>query len=126
LSSKGRPKYLGDWIARARSVNYAPKRPSSRAEVDDWICDYQETMWAWWMELNPSWRRGKKRNHLLKPKNPGDWSPLHRTGQNGLLTVLKGLKWFFEMEQKPQGSPRWRAFADDVEWVLQGLLQQFV
>ena len=106
-------------------MSYVPKRPSARADVNDWICDYQEAMWAWWVDLNPSWRKGKKQDRLTKPKNHGDWSPLHHTGVNGLLTVLKGLKWFFEMEEKPKGSARWRVMLEDVEWALKGLLNQF-
>ncbi|KAL1738232.1 hypothetical protein HDZ31DRAFT_51307 [Schizophyllum fasciatum] len=126
LSSKGRPRYLGEWIARARSVTYVPKRPSARADIGDWICDFQEAMWGWWIELNPSWRKSKKHDKLLKPKAHGDWSPLHRTGQNGLLSVIKGLKWLFEMEEKPAGSARWHVLFDDVNWALRGMLEQFV
>ncbi|TRM60910.1 hypothetical protein BD626DRAFT_538450 [Schizophyllum amplum] len=125
LGSKKRPTYIGAWIARARSVKYLPPRPSGSAEVSEWISDFQDGMWAWWYEVNPSWRKGNTGNRLLKPKVSGDWAPLHHTRPNGLLSVLKGLKWLFEMENVRKGSKKWCTLMDDVEYAFENLLEQF-
>ena len=61
-----------------------------------------------------------------KPRGKkGDLASLHCTGQNGLLSVLKGLQWLYEMERIPEGSKDWLSLVDDVHWVLEGLKSQF-
>ncbi|TRM56367.1 hypothetical protein BD626DRAFT_414108, partial [Schizophyllum amplum] len=118
--SKKRPAEVGAWKQRARSTKYKPVAPKKKSDVDDWICDFKDAIWAWWSDINPSWRERDK-GRVVPCRGEGDFSGLCCTGQNGLLSVLKCLKWLFDMEKAPNGSEDWRTLVDDVRWVLERL-----
>ncbi|KAI5823235.1 hypothetical protein K523DRAFT_255519, partial [Schizophyllum commune Tattone D] len=63
-------------------------------------------------------------------RGDGDLSSLYCTGQNGLVSLVKRLKWWWEIledpliDEKERGRAEWREAVDDVAWTLKLLLEQ--
>ncbi|KAJ8481558.1 hypothetical protein ONZ45_g15277 [Pleurotus djamor] len=86
LTAKSRPYEILYWIKS--------KHPLSRpADIKDPVA-FGEKWWAWWININPSWRRTKN-GKSLKRSRSGLWEEdLPVTGLNGILSVIAGL-WFW-------------------------------
>ncbi|KAK6968966.1 hypothetical protein R3P38DRAFT_3337357 [Favolaschia claudopus] len=106
--AKKRPREVGDWVGRAR--NHKPK--IANAEV------FGETWWAWWVDINPSWR-GDKRPLNRDAEAGGGWDSVDLYGHNGFLNVLMALKWW--RDAMSNASPDWEDAVDDVAWVLSAM-----
>ena len=71
--------------------------------------------------MNPSWRNRDESGRLVVGAGgSGPWDTLICPGQNGLISVLACLSWWFEEEHS---SDRWREAVSDVLWVLHGIEQ---
>ncbi|KAL1711358.1 hypothetical protein EV715DRAFT_298213 [Schizophyllum commune] len=123
-TARKRPSEIGEWIKRARKPDYAPTHPESQPR-EDFVDDWRSAMWAWWSAVNPKSRPRDKSGRVGERCEPVDWADLRCHGPNGLLSVLKGLKWWFDMECEPEGGAEWRAIVGDVQYALDGLLSQF-
>lgn len=74
---------------------------------------------AWWMEVQPAWRRGDGR--LPKPISTHDgegWGVLERSGVNGLYGVMASLAWW----GWAGGGDAWRLAMEDVSAALAHIL----
>ncbi|KAJ7017584.1 hypothetical protein C8F04DRAFT_883777, partial [Mycena alexandri] len=100
-----RPKEVGDWVARAR--NHTPTISSADELGNRW--------WAWWIDINPSWRAEGGRPMIRKSRQA--WKTMDIGGQNGFLNVLMVLKWWRDAMRV--ASPDWEEAVGDVTWVLQ-------
>ena len=119
--SSRRPPAIGEWIKRARVPSYAPK-PGKKQPIQDFVEDWAAAMWAWWSDINPPWRKREK-DGMVAGRQRGDWTSLDCGGPNSHLNVLQGLKWWFDMEGKPEGSALWLKLVKDVQWVLASVLK---
>ncbi|KAL1743890.1 hypothetical protein HDZ31DRAFT_39926 [Schizophyllum fasciatum] len=117
-----RPPEIGEWIKRAREPSYAPTRPSNQPP-EDFLDDWRNAMRGWWSAINPKSRRRDKSGIVGKHRTDTDWSCMHYHGPNGFLSILKGLKWWFDMEGKAEGGAEWLEILDDVQFALGGLLK---
>ncbi|KAI5836573.1 uncharacterized protein SCHCODRAFT_01111296 [Schizophyllum commune H4-8] len=59
-------------------------------------------------------------------REAGDWSVLYCTGANGLVSIVKCMKWWWEMldevDEQPGDRDEWRAAAADVAWTFKQVL----
>ncbi|KAL1740801.1 hypothetical protein HDZ31DRAFT_76635 [Schizophyllum fasciatum] len=123
-SNKHRPEEIGDWIKRARSTSYMPQPPDNQPS-EDFADDWATSMWAWWSSLNPRWhKRNVDGKVSWADKKGGSWLDLYYPGLNGILSVLKGIMWWFELEGKPRGSRAWLELVYDAQWALEGVLHE--
>ncbi|KAK7050137.1 hypothetical protein R3P38DRAFT_2504189 [Favolaschia claudopus] len=106
--AKRRPKEIGEWSKRAR--NYTPKIVDADA--------FGQTLWIWWIDINPSWR-GSERPLSRVGDVDGGWECLDLYGVNGFLNVLMGLKWW--RNAMSDASPDWAEAVDDVTWALSSM-----
>ena len=142
LSAVGRPKGVGDWVARARKAEY---RPAKRTPST-----HESTFWKWWISIQPHWRRDNDdtsmdddsndsnddKTAVLLPASPPDnesWDEIARYGSNGILLVLAALYfWARDIEDLPKDGyrhkkaremafQRWELALADVITVLKGL-----
>ncbi|KAI5890880.1 uncharacterized protein SCHCODRAFT_02734338 [Schizophyllum commune H4-8] len=119
-----RPKEIGEWIKRARMTTFAPQVPAN-TPPEDFLDDWKASIWRWWSSLNPQWRQRNTDGKVGKGRGTaGDWLCLHYPGLNGHLSVLKGVKWWFDLEGNPGGSRSWLELVEDIQWALDGVLKQ--
>ncbi|KAL1749895.1 hypothetical protein FB107DRAFT_224774, partial [Schizophyllum commune] len=90
---------------------------------------FRADMARWWYQVNPDWRERSGAGFVLT-RGDGDLSGLFCTGQNGLVSVVKCLKFWWEMfddpsleEQEPDRR-EWMMAADDVAWTFEKLHEQ--
>ncbi|KAL1689037.1 hypothetical protein GGG16DRAFT_58633 [Schizophyllum commune] len=121
-TAKKRPPEIGEWIKRAREPDFAPTCPKNKPH-EDFTDDWRGAMWGWWSAINPASRPRDKAGRLGDRQGQVDWTPLDCRGPNGHLSVLKGLKWWFDMEGESEGSDAWLDIVDDVQFALDGLLK---
>ncbi|KAL0567420.1 SERTA domain-containing protein 3 [Marasmius crinis-equi] len=88
LSTQGRPKWVGDWVQRARNPEYRPDDKASN-NVTKLLTDW----WAWWASLQPKWRAfsGEKRPLASNEYTEGSWDSIRAIGPNGLTSVIAPL-----------------------------------
>ncbi|KAK7464178.1 SERTA domain-containing protein 3 [Stygiomarasmius scandens] len=89
LPAKARPKVVGDWIARARALNYMPKA------ID--AVNLRQTFMAWYGSIQPDWRSQDHEERWICSKDDfeNDWEELCASGQNGALNVVAGLYFWY-------------------------------
>ncbi|KAL1711661.1 hypothetical protein EV715DRAFT_169720, partial [Schizophyllum commune] len=128
-----RPIYVGEWIQRARSSSYEPNllKPKARKESDaeatnaNWD-KFRASMAAWWRQINPEWRTEgiDDAQGLALTRGKGDLMSLYCTGQNGLVSVVVCLRWWWELfsdplvEEQEGDRAAWCAAVDDVSWAF--------
>ena len=73
------------------------------------------------MSIQPDWRVSNGK--LLVNAVDGDWEPLRRPGQNGLVSVLAALfYWGLAVNDDPRRMKEWISAVKDCEIVFQQLL----
>ncbi|KAJ3738267.1 hypothetical protein EV360DRAFT_58256 [Lentinula raphanica] len=118
FDSSGRPFAISWWFRN--------RKPASRAPPDDvfgQVSKFSAQWWKWWSVINPTWR---ERNistgrMVINESDDGDWSPLIRPGQCGILTVLFCLFWW--QQHLPAPSQDWNSALQDVAWVINRLVK---
>ncbi|KAK7037209.1 hypothetical protein VNI00_011200 [Paramarasmius palmivorus] len=109
-SSVSRPEIYKKWFKDARTAVVPEPFPP--------LEDFRAELWAWWREINPEWRE-RIGDHYMSRSGDGDWTMLRCPGQNGLLLLTVGLRWWYLKESIQGGSKEWNEFAEDVLWVLE-------
>ncbi|KAJ7823357.1 hypothetical protein B0H13DRAFT_1919662 [Mycena leptocephala] len=71
---------------------------------------------GWWMGLNPEWR---VQGDVLLKEVKGPVESLRKPGANGFLSVLTGLKWWWE---GMGATEEWIATFEDVMWAMSAVL----
>lgn len=82
LAAKNRPKVIGDWIARARSATYV----GPKVEPDTYMKGFR----LWYLAMQPVWRTMPDTT-FVEVEGEHDWACLHRSGPNGILSIIAGL-----------------------------------
>ncbi|KAL1725058.1 hypothetical protein EV714DRAFT_240257 [Schizophyllum commune] len=136
LSSKGRPPDVYHWIQRARSTGYKPdltkdrrKGETERVAASVAFDKFRLDMRTWWARINPTWHTSPTAAGaaFALRRVDGDWSCMLCTGQNGLISVVKCMKWWWEMigevDEQPGDRDEWRAAAADVAWAFEQVLK---
>ncbi|KAJ7164573.1 hypothetical protein C8R43DRAFT_855678, partial [Mycena crocata] len=107
LPTTNRPAQIGNWVKHARGNKPVITMPTF---ANEWG--------AWWKSINPPWRL---RDGELVREGTGSWDCLRYPGQNGLLNIVVGLKWWREgLEEE---SPAWKDAVADVTWVIKMLME---
>lgn len=78
----------------------------------------------YWREINPDWRVELPSGHL-EPSGTGSWTKLQFPRQNGLLSILACLYWWFIRLEIAGGTANWAQAVKDVHWVLSSMHQEF-
>ncbi|KAL1724920.1 hypothetical protein EV714DRAFT_240358 [Schizophyllum commune] len=136
LSPRCRPAFVGAWVARARRPQYVPDLLASRkpdeSEDDAANAAYDEFRHAfqeWWHHINPPWRLALSSSMAFAlDRRDGDWSPLYRPGKNGLISVVKCLKWWWDLlldvDEEEGDREVWREAVEEVAWTFEQVLNQ--
>ena len=116
LPSAQCPKQITIWNQNRRPI--AANRQPTIDNLEAFICAF----WRWWDELNPPWRI--RVNGRLEIGGTGPWDTLHKSGQNGFLSVLQILCWWRTMlgVGRVEASEDWNSAVKDVTWVLNEVL----
>ncbi|KAJ3821487.1 hypothetical protein F5880DRAFT_1467130, partial [Lentinula raphanica] len=114
----GRPSAVSWWFRNRKTVSRVP--PDHEFGP---VADFSAEWWVWWSLINPTWReRDNSTGRLvINPSDDGDWSPLIRPGQCGILSILLCLFWWHE--RLPAPSQDWISALKDVSWVVDELVK---
>ncbi|KAJ7074819.1 hypothetical protein B0H15DRAFT_806620 [Mycena belliarum] len=122
ISTKGRPRAVKEWIARARNWNAKPAL--GRIGAQGLPGTFAGSWWVWWKGLQPP-EREEVRGGLSCPVG-ADWSAMAELhGNNGLLQIMLCLLWWGDqvVDANPFTKNEWSVAVDDVNWVLVELLR---
>ncbi|KAJ6494168.1 hypothetical protein DFH09DRAFT_810143, partial [Mycena vulgaris] len=119
LSTKGRPKQVGAWVARSRGKRHAD------TEVTDPV-EYAGLWQAWWDSLQPGWRKKGADGKWVVGESYGvdgkEWGEMYRWGVNGLLNVVASLYfWGCAVVEDAEHRGAWEAAVADVGWMMEGM-----
>ncbi|KAJ3751970.1 hypothetical protein EV360DRAFT_56019 [Lentinula raphanica] len=115
--SKGRPTVFGWWFQNRKTVTRLP--PDEK--FGD-TADFGSQWWRWYSMINPEWReRNAFGRIVVDGSGEGDWDEFDRSGQNGMLSLLVSLHWWYHHLDSP--SPDWLSALRDVSWVLSELVK---
>ncbi|KAL1658893.1 hypothetical protein GGF50DRAFT_66368, partial [Schizophyllum commune] len=134
-----RPCQVAAWIKRKRVATYRPDllldKPLRTPDKDFACATFDQfcvDMKKWWHALNPPWRARTSAFALNRDGDgDGDWSSLYCVGQNGLISLIVCLKWWWEMlddedvEEQEGDREEWCEAVEDVAWVLGRVLEQY-
>ncbi|KAJ7599540.1 hypothetical protein C8J56DRAFT_754503, partial [Mycena floridula] len=98
------------WIDRARPT-----------KLPDCIVNHTEftEQWgSWWKGMNPDWRLTDESGSLC-PGSSGEWGKMVAPGQNGFLSAITSLRWWFMGIEDDGNSVPWSNTVLDVMWVMQ-------
>lgn len=97
LPTAGRPPAIPWWSGRGRP-NRLPKSPQIKS-----IRDFGTEVMAYWERISPEWRERNGQGGMNRTGS-GSWLKLRFPGQNGLLSVLACLRWWYMHEGLAGGS----------------------
>ncbi|KAL1698372.1 hypothetical protein EV121DRAFT_218278 [Schizophyllum commune] len=131
LTTRDRPAFVHAWIQRARKDTYVPDLLADRkaGESDDDAANaaydkFRKNMSLWWRNINPTWRESTPSFALAR--HDGDWAALYRPGKNGLISVVKCMKWWWDLledvDEEESDRSEWRAALEDVIWTFEQVL----
>ncbi|KAJ3819153.1 hypothetical protein F5880DRAFT_1452038, partial [Lentinula raphanica] len=112
LPTDGRPEAIPWWTSRGRN-----KFPKLLDGAD--ASSFSASVLAYWRSLNPEWRLGSNGELLCEVK--GSWTKLRFPGQNGLLSIVACLHWWYDLEDRSQGIEDWLEAVQDVSWSLESM-----
>jgi hypothetical protein len=100
------------WIKRKKSPKYQP-------DIDQ-PSEFGATWKQWWINMQPSWRKGESLLTRTLPENVDwDWETLSHGGLKGLLLVVMTLSWWISATKgDSEFDLELRNAIDDVKWVL--------
>ncbi|KAL1698449.1 hypothetical protein EV121DRAFT_297180 [Schizophyllum commune] len=133
LSSERRPPWVSSWIKWGRSPSFEPWLLQNQDDNEDEeeaaaaaYDKFREDMKAWWHAINPDWR--PRSTSFSLGRGEGDWSKLFCPGQNGLISVVKCLKWWWELleeiDEIADDRAQWFDAVDEVTYTLGELYEQ--
>ncbi|KAL0578105.1 SERTA domain-containing protein 3 [Marasmius crinis-equi] len=111
LTAVDRPACVGDWIQRARPVDWEPK---PAVAVDG----HRRELWDWWKACQPDWRRIEGSQALVR--GSGEWEDLCIAGTNGIVSIMAGITFGLRaLERLPREGFRERKFwqSEYKEWM---------
>ncbi|KAJ3765812.1 hypothetical protein FB446DRAFT_654704 [Lentinula raphanica] len=116
--AKGRPKAFAWWFQNRKTVTRLP--PDEKFGN---TAEFASQWWVWYSMFNPEWReRNQFGRIIVNGSGDGDWDEFNRPGQNGMLSLLVSLHWWYHRLDGP--SPDWVSAFHDVSWVLAELVKE--
>ncbi len=123
LTKAGRPTKLSKWIRNSR-------KQTSEPDLSGDLIKFTNSVWDWWLRLQPSWRCATTKDQLKPIELFGDdWQTLNVCGKNGWLCLLVTLKWWGTALLHQSGDEReglqddWLRAVHDISMMLDGLLR---
>jgi hypothetical protein len=119
LPAGRRPAAVSWCVQRGRGTTRIPAGLDGEDERED----FYEAVIAWWLEVNPPWRKEGVENakefeaHGLQQRGGGNLDGLP-SGLNGLTSILACLAWWYRLAEAEEAAPRWNRLVEDVTWVL--------
>ncbi|KAJ3779784.1 hypothetical protein GGU10DRAFT_230905, partial [Lentinula aff. detonsa] len=123
------PQELTTWVNYGRYE----KKPILIAPGN--VEQFAESVWTWWLQLQPRWRQTGEDNRLLTVDDfkddfhSDDWKSLNFPGANrwlGLLACLRwwgeGLAWIEDKSVRNKGAESWLHAIGDMSKMLEGLI----
>ncbi|KAJ3840330.1 hypothetical protein F5878DRAFT_674973 [Lentinula raphanica] len=115
--STGRPKAFAWWFQNRKTVTRLP--PDNIFED---VAKFASQWWAWYSIINPEWReRDAVGKIVVNGTGEGDWEEFDRAGQNGMLSLVVSLHWWYRRLDSP--SSDWLSALRDVSWVISELVK---
>ncbi|KAJ7594160.1 hypothetical protein C8J56DRAFT_776411 [Mycena floridula] len=116
LPTSKRPGAVKWWIDRARPTKLPDCITSHTEFTEQWT--------LWWKSMNPDWRLTDESGDLLR-EGSGEWGKMVAPGQNGFLSVITSLRWWFMgMQDGDSDSLPWSNAVLDVTWVMERILSR--
>ncbi|KAJ7048939.1 hypothetical protein C8F01DRAFT_1266363 [Mycena amicta] len=120
LGSEHRPLQVHKWFRHKRIA-----RPAYCAIPD--TAEFSKAFWAWWMEIQPSWRQVTMEGRPGNAERKGEsWGGLVTPGSNGVLVAVVMIYWW-GCEDKTSGAwPTWDWIeaVEEVGRVCEGLREE--
>lgn len=117
LSTALRPPAVAWWSSRGRP-NRLPKSPQIES-----VEGFSKEVRTYWESISPEWRHNGVTG-VMNRSTSGGWSKMRCPGQNGLLSILACLRWWYMHEDLPGGSDSWKEMVSDVIWTLESMIKQ--
>ncbi|KAJ3751922.1 hypothetical protein F5878DRAFT_549901 [Lentinula raphanica] len=116
----GRPQAFAWWFQNRKTVTRLPPD-----EKFGRISEFASQWWKWYSMINPEWReRDALGRIVVNGSGEGDWDEFDRSGQNGMLSLVISLYWWYRRLDNPsEPSPDWLAGLRDISWVLSELVK---
>ncbi|KAJ3766758.1 hypothetical protein FB446DRAFT_653286, partial [Lentinula raphanica] len=116
--STGRPKAFAWWFQN--------RKPVTRLPPDDKfgsLAEFTSEWWGWYSIINPEWRERDAATGriVVNGSGEGDWEQFDHPGQNGMLSLVVSLNWWYQRLDSP--SHEWSAALRDVSWVISELVK---
>ncbi|KAJ3817221.1 hypothetical protein F5880DRAFT_1493276 [Lentinula raphanica] len=116
--STGHPQVFAWWFQNRKTVTRLPP--------DDKFGDTAKFSSEWWVRysmFNPQWReRDASGRIVVNGEGEGDWDEFNRPGQNGMLSLVVSLHWWYHRLDSP--SSDWLSALRDIAWVLSELVKE--
>ncbi|KAJ3714470.1 hypothetical protein C8R42DRAFT_591169, partial [Lentinula raphanica] len=110
----GRPKEFAWWFQNQKTVTRLP--PIGK------IADFASQWWVWYSMISPQWReRDALGRIVVNGTGKGDWDEFDRSGQNGMLSLVVSLHWWYCHLDGP--SLDWTSALRDISWVISELVK---
>ncbi|KAJ3766349.1 hypothetical protein FB446DRAFT_653954 [Lentinula raphanica] len=115
--STGRPQAFAWWFQNRKTVTRLP--PDEK--FGD-LHGFATQWWKWYSIINPEWReRDATGRIVVDGSGEGEWEEFDRSGQNGMLSLVVSLHWWYRRLDSP--SSDWLAALRDISWVLSELVR---
>ncbi|KAF5348176.1 hypothetical protein D9757_014680 [Collybiopsis confluens] len=116
FSSAGRPKAFSWWFRNRKPIGRLP--PTEMFGKTD---EFATQWWQWYSIINPEWReRDGSGRIVVNGSGEGEWDEFDLPGQNGMLSLLVSLRWWYHLLPTP--SDDWILALRDVSWLISELV----
>jgi hypothetical protein len=87
------------------------------------VAEFLTSWWAWWANLQPTWRdlHGQNLSKDLPPDGE-QWLKISKAGCNGIFLIVLLLGCWIRTEEKAEGTTYLNALRD-LEWVITQLIR---
>ncbi|KAF5375458.1 hypothetical protein D9757_009965 [Collybiopsis confluens] len=117
FSSAGRPKAFSWWFRNRKPIGRLP--PTEMFGKTD---EFATQWWQWYSIINPEWReRDGSGRIVVNGSGEGEWDEFDLPGQNGMLSLLVSLRWWYHLLPTP--SDDWILALRDVSWLISELVR---
>ncbi|KAJ3965483.1 hypothetical protein EV361DRAFT_810611, partial [Lentinula raphanica] len=112
-----RPQAFAWWFQNRKTVSRLP--PDDKFGT---LAEFSSQWWTWYSMINPEWReRDISGRIVVNGSGEGDWDEFDRSGQNGMLSLVVSLHWWYQHLESP--SSDWLLGLRDISWVLSELVK---